>query len=186
MALAVGLLIARVVIGLTLAGHGVQKLFGWFDGPGLIKFTGGLKAQGYKPAWLWVFFVCLGEIGGGLSLASGLLTPLGAAGIVGAMCMAIVKVHWKNGFWNGKRGIEFPLALLAVAVQFGIAGPGDYSLDVLLKLNWPGAQIFGALAVAALIVDVIGILMTRQAAPAPVSAPAPTPAPAQTEPRATS
>jgi putative oxidoreductase len=135
MALALGLLIARVVIGLTLAGHGVQKLFGWFGGPGLSKQISGLKAQGYKPAWLWAFFVCLGEVGGGLSLAFGLLTPLGAAGIVGAMFMAIVKVHWKNGFWNGKRGIEFPLALLAVAVEFGIAGPGDYSLDGLLKLN---------------------------------------------------
>lgn len=184
MALALGLLIARVVIGLTLAGHGAQKLLGWFGGSGLSKQMGGMKAQGYKPAWLWVFFVCLGEVGGGLSLASGLLTPLGAAGIVGAMFMAIAKVHWKNGFWNGKRGIEFPLALLAVAVQFGIAGPGDYSLDSLLKLNWPGALIFGALAVAAIIVDVIGLRMTRPAVPAPASAPAPTPA--QTEQRATS
>ena len=180
MALALGLLIARVVIGLTLAGHGAQKLFGWFGGSGFSKQLSGMKGQGYKPAWLWAFFVCLGEVGGGLALASGLLTPLGAAGIVGAMVMAIVKVHWKNGFWNGKRGIEFPLALLAVAVQFGIAGPGDYSLDALLKLNWPNALIFGILAVVAIIVDVVGLLMTRPAAPAT------TPAPTQTEPRPTS
>lgn len=182
MALALGLLIARVVIGLTLAAHGAQKLFGWFGGSGFSKQVNGMKGQGYKPAWLWAFFACLGEVGGGLSLAAGLLTPLGAAGIVGAMVMAIAKVHWKNGFWNGKRGIEFPLALLAVAVEFGIAGPGDYSLDALLNLHWPNALIFGVLAVSALIVDSIGLLMTRPAAPTP----APTPAPAQTEPRATS
>jgi putative oxidoreductase len=186
MALALGLLIARVVIGLTLAAHGAQKLLGWWGGSGFKKQISGMKNQGYKPAWLWAFFVCLGEVGGGLSLAFGLLTPLGAAGIVGAMVMAIVKVHWKQGFWNGKRGIEFPLALLAVAVEFGIAGPGDYSLDALLKLNWPGALIFGVLAVVAIIVDVIGILMTRQATPAPAPAPTSAPAPAQTEPRATS
>ena len=184
MALALGLLIARVVIGLTLAAHGAQKLFGWFGGSGFTRHAGMMKTQGYKPGWLWAGVVCLGEVGGGLSLALGLLTPLGAAGIVGAMFMAIVKVHWKNGFWNGKRGIEFPLALLAVAVQFGIAGPGDYSLDALLKLNWPNALIFGALAVAAIIVDVIGMRMTRQAAPTPATTP--TPAPAQTEPRPTS
>lgn len=183
MALASGLLIARVVIGLTLAAHGAQKLFGWWGGAGFKKQMGGMQKQGYKPAWLWAFFVCLGEVGGGLSLAFGLLTPLGAAGIVGSMVMAIAKVHWKQGFWNGKRGIEFPLALLAVAVEFGIAGPGDYSLDALLKLNWPGAPIFGALAVVAIIVDIIGLLMTRQAAPAPA---APAPTPAQSEPRATS
>ena len=188
MALAVGLLIARVVVGLTLFGHGAQKMLGWWGGSGFTKHIGMMKNQGFKPAWLWACLVCLGEVGGGLSLAFGLLTPLGAAGIVGAMVMAIVKVHMKNGFWNSKRGIEFPLALLAVAVEFGIAGPGDYSLDALLKLNWPNALIFGILAIVAIIVDVIGLLITRQAAPAPAAAPAPpaTPAPAQTEPRATS
>jgi putative oxidoreductase len=156
-------LILRFVGGLTLAGHGAQKLFGWFEGPGPAKLAQGFRGQGFKPAPLWVGLVILGELGGGLSLALGLLTPLGAAGAVGAMCMAIAKTHWKNGFWNSKRGYEFPLALLAIAVAVGLAGPGAYSVDALLRLPVPEDGLFGALAVAALVVDAIGLLISRPA-----------------------
>ncbi len=176
--LSLGLLLLRVVCGLTLAAHGAQKLFGWFGGSGFAKQREGMAKQGYKPALLWAFFVVLGEVGGGLSLAFGLLTPLGAAGVVGAMFMAIFKVHWKNGFWNGKRGIEFPLALLTIAAALGIMGPGDYSLDAFLKIALPSPLLFGILAAAAVLVDVVGLLMTRPAVSASPSAPANPPAPA--------
>jgi putative oxidoreductase len=162
--LSVGLLILRLVAGLTIAGHGSQKLFGWFGGPGLAKWTTGLEAQGFKPAVLWSALVVLGELGGGLSLALGFLTPLGAAGVLGAMVMAIFKVHWKNGFWNSKRGLEFPLTLLAIGVAVGVMGPGRYSLDALFGIAFPIA-VFLALAAAALIVDLIGLAITRPAAP---------------------
>lgn len=170
----VGLLILRVVVGLTIAAHGAQKLFGWFDGSGIAKLTQGYEAQGYKPAVLWSWLVILGELGGGLSLAFGFLTPLGAAGVFGAMAMAIAKVHWKNGFWNSKRGFEFPLVNLAAATGIGVAGPGAYSLDALLRISLPDTSLFVMLAVAAVVVDVIGLAITR--APAEV--------PTQTTPRA--
>jgi putative oxidoreductase len=163
----VALLTLRVVGGLTLAGHGAQKLFGWFGGPGRTRFGQGLQAQGFRPLWLWLGLVILGEVGGGLSLAFGLLTPLGAAGAVGAMFMAIAKAHWKNGFWNSKRGIEFPLQLLAIGAALGIAGPGDYSLDKLFTPHLPEAALFLALAAAALVVDVIGLAISRTPAPVP-------------------
>ncbi|HEU5349133.1 MAG TPA: DoxX family protein, partial [Ktedonobacterales bacterium] len=70
-------LILRVVIGITFAAHGVQKLFGWFDGPGMAKWNQGLQAQGFKPVSLWSGLTIVGEIGGGLSLVFGFLTPLG-------------------------------------------------------------------------------------------------------------
>ncbi len=161
--LGLGLLIIRLVGGLTIAAHGAQKLFGWFDGPGLTKITQGFEKQGFKPPWLWVILVILGEFGGGLSVALGFLTPLGAAGMFGAMLMAIFKSHWKNGFWNSKRGLEFPLALLAMDVGIGLTGPGMYSLDALFGIALPYPVVFLLLAVAALIVDVIGLIISRPA-----------------------
>lgn len=167
--LSLGLLLLRLGAGLTIAAHGAQKLFGWFGGPGFTKFTAGFKAQGFKPAWFWVCLVVLGELGGGLSVATGFLTPLGAAGIFGAMFMAIFKTHWKNGFWNSKRGLEFPLALLTMGVAIGLIGPGNYSLDALFGIHLPEVLLFCVLAAAALLVDIVGLLMTRQPAAAPAA-----------------
>jgi putative oxidoreductase len=175
--LSTGLLILRLVAGLTLAAHGAQKFFGWFGGNGI---KGTLQMQGrmgLKPAPLWAGMVILGEFGGGLSVAFGFLTPLGAAGMVGAMFMAIARSHWKNGFWNSKRGIEFPLQLLAASVAIGVAGPGSYSLDALFGLALPEVLLFVILAIVALLVDVIGLYMGRGVvvAPAPPASVKPNP-----------
>ena len=159
MAIAWALLIIRVIAGATLIGHGSQKLFGWFGGSGYAKLEQGFKAKGYRPVQLWTALVILGEVGGGLSLIFGFLTPLGAAGVVGAMVMAI-RTHWSKGFFNSKGGFEYPLALLAMSVAIGIAGAGNISLDHLFATMLP-SLVFFILAVAAIIVDVIGILMTR-------------------------
>jgi putative oxidoreductase len=165
--LALGLLILRLVAGLTIAAHGAQKLFGWFDGPGINKLAKGFEAQGFKPALFWVSLVILGEFGGGLSVALGFLTPLGAAGMFGAMFMAIFKSHWKNGFFNSKRGLEFPLSLLTMAVAIGLIGPGSYSLDALFGIALPETALFLILAAAALLIDIVGLVISRPAAVAP-------------------
>ncbi len=157
-----GLLLLRVVGGLTIAAHGAQKLFGWFEGPGFAKFSAGFHGTGLRPGWFWTWLVIVGELGGGLSVALGLLTPLGAAGMFGAMFMAIFRAHWKNGFFNGKRGIEFPLQLLTIAVAVGIMGPRDYSLDHVLGIALPEISLFAILAAVALIVDFIGLALARQ------------------------
>lgn len=166
-----GLLILRVIGGLIIAAHGAQKLFGWFNGPGFAKQRQGQERMGFRPGWLWASLVVLGELGGGLSVALGFLTPLGAAGMVGAMFMAIFKAHWKNGFFNSNRGIEFPLSLLTIATGIGLAGPGPYSMDALFKLNLPTPALFLALVAAAIIVDIIGLSISRPA-PAPAAEPA--------------
>src|SRR5207249_3485277 len=127
----------------------------------------GFEQQGFKPAWLWVSLVILGEVGGGLSVALGFLTPLGAAGIFGAMFMATFKSHWKNGFIVSRGGYEYTLVLMTVSIALGLIGPGNYSLDTLFGIVLPEALLFGVLAVAALLVDVIGLLISRKASVAP-------------------
>src|SRR5260370_20565493 len=158
--LSLGLLVLRVVAGVALAAHGLLKV-GWFGGASASKTTQGMQKQGFKPAWLWTSLTILGEVGGGLSLVLGFLTPLGAAGAVGAMFMAIVKVHWKHGFWNRDHGLEFPLQLLAPSLVIGLVGPGSYSLDALLGIALPQTLLFGVLAASALLVDVIGLFISR-------------------------
>jgi putative oxidoreductase len=159
------LLILRVAAGLTIVAHGAQKTFGWFGGAGFAKTIAGFQRQGLKPGWLWTGLMALGEVGGGLSVALGFLTPLGAAGMVGAMVMAIFKTHWRNGFWNAQRGFEYPLQLLAAAVTLGLTGAGAYSLDALTRMRLPTA-LFLALAAAAIITDAIGLLISARTAPA--------------------
>ena len=165
--LSVGLLILRLVLGGTLAAHGLQKVIPWQGSQGFVGLKQGLGKQGFKPAWFWAALAVVGELGGGLSVAAGLLTPLGAAGIVGAMGMAVFKTHWKHGFWASKHGYEYALALLAVAVTIGLTGPGTYSFDALFGLTALSAPLFGVLALAALLVDAIGMLMTRPATVTP-------------------
>lgn len=93
------LLILRVVVGLLLAGHGAQKLFGWYGGPGLAGTTGWLRSTGMRPAGFWGFMAGFSEFGGGIFVALGLLNPLGEMGILAAMIMAIAKGHWGKGLW---------------------------------------------------------------------------------------
>ena len=129
-----GLLIIRLVVGLTFAGHGTQKLFGWFGGYGP-KGTGGwMESIGIKPGVLMAVLAGLSELIGGLLFAAGLLTPVGAALIVVTMLMAIVKVHGPNGYWVTSNGYEFNLALIAVAIGVALIGAGTYSLDSLLNV----------------------------------------------------
>ena len=157
----IALLIFRVVIGLTLAGHGAQKLFGWFGGPGPVRLRQGFEKQGYKPAWFWVSLAIVGELGGGLSFALGFLTPLGAAGIFGAMVMA-ARSHWKNGFFLQKGGYEYALTLAIASLTIGLVGPGSYALDALFGSVLPEVPVFGVLALAALLVDIIGMIITSR------------------------
>lgn len=174
-AISAGLLILRLVVGLTIAAHGVQKAFGWFGGAGFAKTAAGFQQRGPRPGALWASLAILGELGGGLSVATGLLIQLGAAGMLGAMVMAIAKAHWRNGFWNAKKGIEFPLQLLAAAVTLGITGAGAYSLDAFFAVHLP-VWVFLLLALVALITDGVGLALSRPAAPAALATPT-TPAP---------
>jgi putative oxidoreductase len=160
MYLNLGLLILRVVVGLTVAAHGAQKLFGWWGGPGIAGWTQAVTKLRIRPAAPWAWVAALSEFGGGLLFALGLLSPLGSLGIAGAMLVAIATVHWANGFWNGKRGYEFNLTLLASVAAVALAGPGSYSLDQALGIHLPEPLTL-LVGVAALLVGVGIALWTR-------------------------
>jgi putative oxidoreductase len=124
-----GLLIIRLVVGLTFMGHGSQKLFGWFGGYGL-KGTGGwLESIGVKPGYLMALLIGLFEFVGGALFAAGVFTPVAAGLLTVVMLGAIFTVHGKNGFWVTSNGIEYNLVLIAVAVGVALTGPGQYVLS---------------------------------------------------------
>lgn len=141
MMIAVGLLLLHLVLGLIFLGHGSQKLFGLFGGKGLAGTTQMMNSLALRPAQWWALVGALGEFLGGLLLALGLLTPIGALLIIGVMLVAIGKVHWSKGFWNSQGGIEFPLTLMTMALALGLAGPGAYSLDAVFGINLPIARL---------------------------------------------
>ena len=155
-----GLLILRLVVGLLLAGHGAQKLFGWWGGPGMTRWTQAVRNLRIRPAEPWAWIAALAEFGGGIFLALGLLTPLAAMAIAGSMIIAIVTVHLPKGFWVAKGGYEFNLALLAAVVALALTGPGTYSLDQALRIHLP-EPLTVIVAAIALIIGVTVTLVTR-------------------------
>jgi putative oxidoreductase len=149
-----GLLLIRAVIGLILAAHGAQKLFGWFGGYGLRPTGDFLGMTGLKPGVLWAFLGGLSEFGGGLALALGFLSPLGSIGVIAAMATAALTVHWPR-FWMSDNGVELTLTNGLVALGLAIAGPGVYSVDAALGIALPQpATLIVGLAAALLGVSV--------------------------------
>lgn len=127
-----GLLVLRVVLGLVMAGHGAQKLFGWFGGGGLTGTARGFGGMRFRAPLVMAAVAGLTEFGGGLLFAAGLLTPLAALGLAGVMVTAIATVHWQNGLWATKGGYEYNLLIYTTAVAVTATGPGQFSLDALI------------------------------------------------------
>ena len=77
------------------------------------------------------------------------------------MVMA-AKTHWKNGFFVQKGGYEYALTLAIASLTIGLVGPGSYALDALFGIALPEVPVFGVLALAALLVDIIGMIITSR------------------------
>ncbi|MDF2960751.1 MAG: DoxX family protein [Paenibacillus sp.] len=133
LSMGLGLLLIRVVVGLLFAGHGAQKLFGWFGGYGP-KGTGGwMESVGIKPGVAMAVIAGLMELVGGILFTLGLFTPLAAILLTLTMLGAIVKVHAQNGIWATSNGYEYPLVLMVIVIGVALTGAGSYSIDAFLN-----------------------------------------------------
>jgi putative oxidoreductase len=140
----VALLLVRLAIGAVFIGHGAQKLFGIWGGPGMAGFAGMLKHMGLPQPMLFAYLAALAEFAGGLGLLTGTLARLAGAGIVVDMLVAIFQVHLKNGLLGagpGKPGFDFPLACLSGALTIVLLGAGRYSLDDLFRRAYPSRRV---------------------------------------------
>ena len=148
----VALLVLRVVAGLLFAGHGAQKLFGWFGGGGIEGTGGFFENLGLRPGKVHATAAGFNEFAGGLLLAVGLLVPFAAALIIATMTAAVITVHGKNGPWVTNNGWE--LNVLYGLIGFAVAGigAGEISLDNALNLDVAGI----GWAIGALIAGIAG------------------------------
>ena len=170
MSISAALLILRVVVGLTIAAHGAQKVFGWWGGSGIQGWAGALTHMRVRPALPWAIASAASELLGGLGMAVGLLSPLAAFAIIATQLVAIALVHIPHGFLSTKGGYEYNLTILAAMFAVAIAGPGAYSLDRLVGISFPEPVTFIVLAVLTA-AGVATALLTRRPQEAAASQP---------------
>jgi putative oxidoreductase len=130
-------LIVRLAQGSLMAGHGAQKLFGSFGGPGLEGTSGFMEMLGMRPGRPWAYLAGFSELGGGVLTVLGLLNPLGPLGVIGSMAMATRKAHWGKPVWVTEGGAELPLLNIAVSTALMIREPDRYSLDRIWGIRLP-------------------------------------------------
>jgi putative oxidoreductase len=73
------------------------------------------------------------EVIGGALLIFGLLTPIVAAFVVAEQVMVIAWLKWQNGLWKVADGIEYPVALAALALILVVFGAGRTGVDMLFR-----------------------------------------------------
>lgn len=151
------LLLLRLVPGLLVAAHGLQKTTYLLGGDGLDGGAEEFHRDGFRGGKLTAVLAGTSQTAGGLLLAAGLLTPLSVAAVAGVMTVA-GSVKAKNGLWTQHDGYEYPLVLVVLAAVVGVAGPGRWAIDQLMPFTWPLAA-----GIAAPIVGITGALLTRAA-----------------------
>jgi len=142
-----GLLLLRVVIGVTIILHGYNHI--WRGGK--IEGTAGWFASlGMKPGIVHAWLASITELVCGTMLVLGFLNPLAAAGVAGVMAVAFITNHRPNGFFIFRpgEGYEYVLTLAMVGLAIGAIGAGEFSLDHALDIDWTG---WTGLAIAGLV-----------------------------------
>ena len=142
--------LARVTIGLLFAGHGAQKLFGWFGGGGPSGTGEAFESMGLRPGRRHALAAGVAETGGGLLFALGAATPAATAALTSVMITAVKTVHLEKGLWSTRGGYEYNLVLLLAAFGLTENGPGAWSVDGALgRKRWGTGWALAALAAGA-------------------------------------
>jgi putative oxidoreductase len=127
-ALNLALLILRVALGVIMALHGAQKVFGVLGGSGIEPFSEMIKGLGFAPPVVWAWVVALSEFIFGIFLVLGIVPRISASVIAVIMAVAIIKVHGPNGFFMSKNGYEYQLLLMASCICLILNGSGKMSI----------------------------------------------------------
>src|SRR5262245_11760396 len=143
-----GILLGRLVLGLAMAAHGSQKLFGWFGGYGIAGTGAFFEGLGFRPGRFFAAAAGLGELIGGLLTALGLFGPVGPAIVILVMVVAMISVHAEHGFFASSNGVELTLVYVAAALILASSGPGAYSIDTFAGLSWSPELIWTVVGVA--------------------------------------
>ncbi|HEY0813092.1 MAG TPA: DoxX family protein [Pseudonocardia sp.] len=122
------ILLLRLLLGVLMAGHALQKLLGWFGGFGIDATARLFESWGLRPSRLMVGVAGTAELLGAVLIATGTLTALGVAAVVGTMLVA-ASVSFPHGFWASKGGYELAAVYGLLGLGIGLAGPGRYSVD---------------------------------------------------------
>jgi putative oxidoreductase len=113
----------RLGLGVVFLGHGLQKVFGLFGGPGIDGFAKMLSGLGFAPAVSWAYLAALVELLGGLFLILGICVRISSALIFIVMAVATVKVHLAKGLFLSSGGFEYNLVIISVCLALLLSGP---------------------------------------------------------------
>ncbi|MEV6107256.1 DoxX family protein [Streptomyces sp. NPDC051940] len=158
------LLVARLAVGVAVAMHGAQKLFGWWSGPGRDGTEQLVAAAGYPQAKIMAWVLSCAEVAGGVGLVLGVLTPLAGAAVLGVMINASALswgFGWRGPWFEAGGGIELELLLAAGAVGVALAGPGRLSVDAFVPGLKRNSFAFALAGVAVGVLSGVGVLFWR-------------------------
>ena len=151
----VALLVFRVVIGGTMVLHGLNH---WRGGGRIAGTASWFESLGLRPGRLHAWTSVVVEIGAGITLAIGLLTPLTCGALLGVVVVAGVIEHRSHGFFVFRNGYEYVLMIGVVCVGLAISGPGEISADAELGLSLPTGVVGSLIAVVLGVGGAVGLL----------------------------